>query len=325
VSENVLSARYEQERGHLKAGLKRWKREIRNLAVPIDPNVVVAGRVKQLQSLLVKAYKKGPEHPRTWDSFGDLVALKAVFPTKEGAEDFTHLLEEEGKRAGYLLHLDRRVSAPDELTYASNQFDVCDPRMSDSAGQGIKAEIQVRTVASDAWYMVDHRVRYKGSIKLPDELRRKVLRLIVLAELFDSEVESLIQEVRQLEGNQLAPVFSRLTNAFNAFLGTYSPASRPENLFETLIHAYPRTAIEDLETRIEKLVTEHGQDLRHVIEDHSRGSDDYVEAYDWLYREPETLLIADLARNFPSRLRAIVGTTDFDAFLGPMATSLKGR
>lgn len=325
MSANVLSARYEAERPFLKRGLKAWKRKVRAMAIPIDANVVVAGRVKQLQSVLVKAYKNGPDNPRTWDSFGDLVALKAVFPTSEGAAEFTNQLEAVGQREGFLVGLDRRVSAPDELTYASNQFDVCDAEVCDSAGEGIKAEVQVRTVASDAWYMVDHRVRYKGSVKLPDELRRKVLRLIVLAELFDSEVESLMQQVRQLEGNQLTPVFTRMSNVFNTLLETFGTASRPEGLFETLIHVYPRLDAESLMARIETLVADHGDILRRVIDDHSRNSDNYVEAYDWLYREPETLLVADLARNYPSRLRSVVGTTDFDAVLGPMAQAFKAK
>jgi phosphatidylserine decarboxylase len=65
VSVNILTERHEAERTHLEAALEAWKRNLQDLARPIDQNVLVDGRVKKLQSILVKAYKDGPASPRT--------------------------------------------------------------------------------------------------------------------------------------------------------------------------------------------------------------------------------------------------------------------
>lgn len=322
MSVNILSDRYQAEAPFLLQGLKDWKDKLRSLARSIDHNVVVDGRVKQLHSVLGKAYKNGPDSPRSWESFGDLVALKVVFPTRAGSDAFTDALEARAKEDGFFTKLDRRVSKPDELAYAANQFDLCDEALKDSTGSGIKVEVQVRTVAGDAWYMIDHRLRYKGATELTDEMERRVLRLIVLAELFDSEVDSLIRDVQDLESAQLAGLFSEIRKIFSEFTSLYTKAARPEGLFEQLVSAYPEAEREDLAERIRNLLAEDGDRLKQVMGDHTFGSSNFVERYDWLYMQPESLLVADLARR-PRMLASAVRGSDFEYMIMPMIDHLK--
>ncbi|WP_405475677.1 hypothetical protein [Paenarthrobacter ilicis] len=324
MSANVLSDRYTLEEPHLKKALEEWKKALRSLAQPIDQNVIIDGRVKQLRSLLSKAYKKGPTSPRSWESFGDLVALKAVFPTRVGAEAFTASLESMAQANGISCNLDRRVPEPNKLAYAANQFDLCDPTIRDSAGKGVKIEVQVRTVAADAWYMIDHRLNYKGATELTDELQRRVLRLIVLAELFDSEVDTLIRDVKKHESKQLAGLYNDINEVFSAFTQSYAPAARPEGLFETLLSAYSDRDRERLGEIIRDLVANDGDRLRHVMSQHRAGAENYVEQYDWLYMEPEALLIADLAKK-PRKLTNAVQNTDFDRIVIAMMDELQMR
>jgi ppGpp synthetase/RelA/SpoT-type nucleotidyltranferase len=324
VSVNVLSDRYALEEPHLLNALKEWKKALRSLAQPIDQNVVVDGRVKQLRSLLSKAYKNGPTSPRSWETFGDLVALKAVFPTRVGAETFTDLLQSTADANGIWCKLERRVPEPNKLAYAANQFDLCDSSISDAGGSGIKVEVQVRTVAADAWYMIDHRLNYKGATKLSDGLQRRVLRLIVLAELFDSEVDSLIRDVKQFESDQLAGLYNEINEVFSAFTQSYAPAARPEGLFETLLSAYSAPDREQLVERIRALIANDGDHLRQVMSEHRAGAKNYVEQYDWLYMEPEALLVADLAKR-PRHLASVVQNTDFDRIVTGMIDELKAK
>lgn len=133
-----------------------------------------------------------------------------------------------------------------------------------------------------------------------------------------------MSEVRLLEGDALEQLFRRVGHLYTSLLGTCHPA-RPHGLFETLLHAYPAMAADALMVRLESLAANHGPALLRIIEDHSPGAADYVEVRDWLYGGPEVLLVADLARSFPSRLRAVAGPSDFAAVLEPMAPELNGR
>lgn len=322
TSVNILSDRYTEELPNLEAGLIQWKENLLRLAEQIDPNAHIDGRVKKLPSLLTKAYKNGPENARTWDAFGDLVALKAIFPTVGGAEAFTNLLESDCRTQNISCELDRRRPSPEKLEYSSDQFDLCDPEIRDGLGNGLKVEVQVRTVSGDAWYMIDHRLRYKNATKLPGDLQRRVLRLIVLTELFDSEVDSLIKDVNTFESKTSAGLFNKLRKIFSEFTESHAPALKPEGLFEILLSVYSEDDQKALEEKLQQLIDHDGARIRKVISEHTYGADNYVEKYDWLYMQPEALLVADLARK-PRLLASAVANTDFDQLVNNMAEELR--
>lgn len=324
MSANALTERYSEELEHLKLALSQWQQKLECLAKPIDPNVQVSGRYKKLQSLLVKAYKKDPENPRAWADFGDLVALKVIFPTMAGAESFTQLLLDHSDENGIECSLDRRRPEPDKLEYSSDQFDLSDQTICDSHGQGFKVEVQVRTVVSDAWYMIDHRLRYKNPTELPSNLERRVLRLIALAELFDEEVSSLVNDVSDFEEKSEAGKFNRVNKLFMDFTGRYTSPARPAGLFETLLSAYKDYERDHIESTLQQHLESGGLGAHYkaVIEQHQPGADDFVEKYDWLYLEPESLLIAHLAQK-PRFLKSIIENSDFERIVLAMADELK--
>ncbi|WP_426734429.1 hypothetical protein [Glutamicibacter sp. 2E12] len=324
MSANELTSRYEEEIEYLKSGLVVWQSNLEQLAKSVDPNVHVDGRYKKLPSLLAKAYKKNPTNPRQWDTFHDLVALKAIFPTQSGAREFTDLLESHAKENNFYCHLDRRRPEPDKLEYSADQFDLSDPKILDSRGDALKIEVQVRTAVSDAWYIIDHRLNYKNPTDLPDNLQRRVLRLIALAELFDEEVSSLISDVSNYEERVESGKFNKVNELFRSLTKNYSTPARPEGLFFTLLQGYSEDDRENIESALKSHLEESGlgDHYMSVVELHSPGAVDFVEQYDWLYMQPESLLIADLAQQ-PRRLAALIENSDFERIVTSMANDLK--
>ncbi|HEX9088234.1 MAG TPA: hypothetical protein VF867_11965 [Arthrobacter sp.] len=128
-----------------------------------------------------------------------------------------------------------------------------------------------------------------------------------------------------LEDHAVEQLFRRAAHIYSSLLGTFGRPARPYGLFETLLHAYADMDSGALVQRLEALAADHGQALRSIIEDHSEGAANYVESRDWLYEGPEVLLVADLARSFPSRLRAVAVPSDFAAALETMADELSGK
>lgn len=311
---NPVSDRYFVERPYLDAALITWTRSIEKLARNVDRGAAVSGRVKTHRSVLGKVYKNAAA-PRVWESLGDLVALKAIFPTKRAASRFTDLLE---AQSSWNPFLDRRVSAPNELRYESSQFDLTDPGVVDSSNTPIKVEVQVRTAASDAWYMVDHRVRYKGPIELTSDLERRMLRLIVLAELFDSEVDFMLNELADRPESESARVYDDLTSMLDGVIDGHSRATRPPGLFEMLLNSYQDHERSHLIDLVRTFVEANTEAIAEAIRRHAYGSDDFVESRDWLYLEPEALLVAERASTKPAKLSATIQGSDFESLLESM-------
>lgn len=132
-------------------------------------------------------------------------------------------------------------------------------------------------------------------------------------------------EVHLLAGPDAEDLYRRFDAIYTALTGREGSGARPPWLFEILLQAYPGLDLDTLMARIDVLVDDHAPEILWVIEDHSPGAPDYVEARDVLYAGPEVLLIADLARHSPARLRTVAGPSDFSAVLEAMASALNGK
>lgn len=104
--------------------------------------------------------------------------------------------------------------------------------------------------------------------------------------------------------------------------------SRPREpaLTDVLVGVYPTgaTACHVLD-RIATLASTNRDALRQLVAEHSPGSACYVESRDWLYREPEALLIADLVRDSAAKLRGRFAGSDFESVLVPMIAGMSDQ
>jgi ppGpp synthetase/RelA/SpoT-type nucleotidyltranferase len=294
--------------------LKEWETRLTQIAREVDSSATVSGRVKSYRSMIGKAHKN-PGRVRRWEEFGDLVALKVIFPTKPGVDNFTEMLL---TKAEWAPSLDRKEGSAVELKYKSMQFDLSAPDITDSEGQPIKTEVQVRTAVSDAWYVVDHRLKYKGVVTLPDELTRKLARLIVLTELFDEEVEAVLAKQVELPEYLVARLYSTLIRLSEGLSEGRTHTSRPEGLLELLLTAYSESELANLDQTMKDFVERDRGSLSTIFSDHLFGSPNFVEERDWIYYEPEALLIAERSTRKPALLRSKTQYSDFQSIIGPM-------
>ncbi|MDO8122669.1 hypothetical protein Q6346_15275 [Isoptericola sp. b490] len=317
---STLTERYRQERPALESALSVWRADLEELAEKVDRNSFVDGRVKSHRSVIGKVYR-APGVVRPWESLGDLVALKAVFPTMRGVEEFTASL---CARDAWNPDLDDRKTAPDRLGYAAKQIDLWRADVIDTRGEPVKIEVQVRTAAADAWYVVDHRLRYKGIVELPDELQRKLLRLTVFAELFDQEVESIVEAQASLGEYAVARAYELSMNLIDELTDGLAKASRPEALFETLLTSYDSDELVRLEQIVGDFVTSNRTVLSHVIRRHRYDAEAFVEERDRLYSEPEAVLIAERALQRPAMLRGALMGSNYEGLVTPMIAAFEG-
>lgn len=121
-------------------------------------------------------------------------ALESAFDVKKKKDKISEI-EQDHSRFGYKgVHLDvcfddARCSLPEYSQFSEFQF-----------------EIQVRTTVQDAWSEVDHKLKYKNEI--PEDLKRRVVRLAALFELADQEFQLIRDETLSLEKGAEAAVAS---------------------------------------------------------------------------------------------------------------------
>jgi hypothetical protein len=84
--------------------------------------------------------------------------------------------------------------SPNELGYYGQHFDVSlhegDARRISEEGHSLRCEVQVHTRAHNLWADFSHDVTYKSPTKLPDEVVRRVYRIVALLDLVDSEIQA---------------------------------------------------------------------------------------------------------------------------------------
>jgi GTP pyrophosphokinase len=71
---------------------------------------------------------------------------------------------------------------------------------------GLKAEIQVRTIGQHAWAAISHALQYKREQDAPVNVQRRLARLAGLLELVDDESEAL-RAASQTEAGRVLQIF----------------------------------------------------------------------------------------------------------------------
>ncbi len=192
--------------------------------------VEVSARAKDPGSFIKKALRKGYKDPL--GEIGDKAGARIVVPFArdrhrviEICERFMTLSDLQDKRdllgsekIGYLgVHYTAALRP--ELLAADEQHLA-----------GLSAELQIHTKAESAWATVTHDSLYKSVVPVPDEVARRVMRLAVLAEIFDDEVERFLLELAAQPGfaelDAILPALDLMLLAFTPRAGDRGLSAR---------------------------------------------------------------------------------------------------
>jgi ppGpp synthetase/RelA/SpoT-type nucleotidyltranferase len=189
----------------------------------------VTGRAKETLSFVKKALRKG--YPDPLRDIGDKAGIRIAashlpdirriegvvqrFCGVDGREEKRDALDYD--QLGYLgVHLDVRIR--------SDVLDEAHTRLAD-----LRAEVQLHTRAQSAWAVVSHDLLYKTAVELPKDVKRGVMRLVALTELFDAEVARFRQGLEDHPDFGEMLVLSKLDNLIVRFTNR-----RPDPAFSAL-------------------------------------------------------------------------------------------
>lgn len=302
------AATYRAAKPHLDAALGHYQDSVKELLRGKVLEHYVIGRVKTARSLIRKL-RENPSDPKSWDSITDKVGVRVICTTKTDCDTATDLI---GAGPWTVLKQDRkRAKKHDRLFYPGIHLEIEAADVLDHAGAPICCEVQIRTRAQDAWAVASHKLTYKGVIKPPKKMRRLVDRLTIFVEVFDDEIHRLFKKRAQLPLYAEALTLEHLEDRYEGVSGEPTEGAKDLSIIAILMDAY-----DDAEkTKISDLVDEFCASyagLTELVQGHSFNADTYRDQSDWLFTQPEVLVVLERARSKRFRLLHAVQNTDLE-------------
>lgn len=166
----------------------------------------IQGRVKKVESFKKKLEKKKDKYKDPFCDMTDIIGIRIISNFKDEADEIANLLKE-----NFQIDLENssnkfKMLDYDRMGYISLHY-ICsfkkpkkalDPKLLEIM-DNLKFEVQIRTSLQHTWAEVDHRLRYKTLVDVPNKVKRKLFRLSALFEMADSELCHIRDEVKALE------------------------------------------------------------------------------------------------------------------------------
>jgi len=164
------------------------------------PMATISGRVKKLVSFANKVVKKN-KYANPVKDLTDLVGLRVTVHLSSEVASVESIIRD-------MFYIDEANSldmlsrlGPEKFGYRSVHY-VVEIKKDKPAGVkipanliGLKAEIQVRTIAQGAWAQIVHDRIYKGGVEISDYWKRESNRVAALLEAADEELQRLVEGI----------------------------------------------------------------------------------------------------------------------------------
>lgn len=155
----------------------------------------VVYRIKEFDSFCDKIQRKGYKNP--FQEIEDICGLRIICYYPSDLKRITQIIATE---FNVKESIDKATQLePDRFGYRSLHFVLTVKKDWLKAPNyrglnGLKAEVQVRTILSHAWADIEHKLAYKKTEHVPDRFKRKLSQLSALFEVADEQFDILRKE-----------------------------------------------------------------------------------------------------------------------------------
>jgi len=190
-------------------------------------NGAYSGRIKEPESILIKAEKEGYEHP--FLQMDDLFACTITVPNSQAIEEACRDVE----AAFQLVKVRQRAIEPEEFAY--NDLNLSLKVIPGFWNRGeayldLVFELQIKTLLQQAWSQAGHDVIYKTRKKTWG-LTRVTSQLRALLEMADSVLANLDGAANVLQGTIEYPKYSKMNQLVGILEDTWDGQRLPANLY----------------------------------------------------------------------------------------------
>ena len=263
-------------------------------------------RAKEVSSFVKKLHKYGDD---CWAKTTDKLGAQIVVRTTAEVRRLRVLLEKGVGGMRYLYTTDKSTSGHRELRYAGIHVQVEMLGCTTSEGEPIECEIQLRTQSQDVWAALEHGLVYKPDLELPPELERKILRLSVLVEMFDEEVDAVMAQLEKDPRYFGARVLRQAERWFLTFVSEAGERELSMEVLESIQSSFSDQTDSEYAAALEQFVQERRDKIARALSDYGEGSA-YVEQFNYfLFTQPECIVIWERLENHRLALaRAVRGS-----------------
>lgn len=290
-----LARSYEEVRPDFQTAVEEVRSALADRLGAARIDADIHARAKTVESLVKKAVRRSDT---SIDQIGDKGGIRVIYTFPGDVDrietivrEISSVVRKEVKsdglgfeRLGYQgVHLDVVTLGIEEFSESS---------------RGLSLEIQLQTKAENAWASVTHDLFYKSPVEIPIEVKRGFNRLSALAEIFDSEVDRLVDAVQSQPGFETAELIERLDDELVKYTGQRPDQALTRMTASELVSIYDCPPGEVFQKYIEPFLAEHREHIQKLYSDYA---DD--RRYPLLF-QPEALIIFERVESDPTSIAA---------------------
>jgi len=277
----------------------------------------VSGREKDIRSFQKKLFLKNYDDP--WGQLTDKAGVRVVFQEPRDVDVVTGLVQKHYGECVLAVEDKRQVMDPKELGYSGVHIRLL--AYSDlGTRETLECEVQLRTAAQDSWSVVSHRLLYKPVLELPPKLQHAAYRLVALVELFDEEVQRILDYQRTQPGMEVVDLIDIAEGHYLQVANSPSNREFSALILAAIPDAFSANERANYAALLEAYVESERQSLIRFFEDygpHSQGANiaDYI-----LVGQAESLILLERLSARPHLLTAAWKASGLpDSFLTALA------
>jgi ppGpp synthetase/RelA/SpoT-type nucleotidyltranferase len=275
-------------------------------------HAAIDAREKTVSSFIKKLHVKGASYSDPWRDVTDKLGARVIVETLGDLAKVRAIFEDVARCPVHVLRIEDKSEEADEaiLFYPGVHIQVEVPGVTTSDGESIECEIQLRTKAQDLWSVPSHKLIYKPVLDPESETKRRILRLSVLVEIFDEEVERAMTEVASMPGYAEARLLAAAESHYFTFVGEPGEHELSLEVLGHLSVVIRDRKIEDYPAALDEFVATHREKLALAYEQFGPYSDSASEGAYWLVSQPESIIVWHLIETAPMHLASIISGTD---------------
>lgn len=259
------------------------------------------GRAKEVDSFVKKALQKG--YPDPYNDIRDKAGVRLILTYLDDLElaedlirqiftvkDYTNKSDQLGEQElGYHgVHFEVELIGRTGFEVAGNSVDAT----------GYICEIQVQTRAQNLWNDISHALLYKPEHPMPEDVRRRIYRLVALMEIFDDELMAARHAVRGQPISEPVSMASLLEHHYHELTDVPFSSSLSLDAIEWLRELLSDDEAQRFGEVIRQFVDRHENQLKEMYSDYSQ----VVAANPFIF-QPESILILERLEHDPFELR----------------------
>lgn len=156
-------------------------------------------RLKKPKSVVKKLKKNGLEitEENIWNNIMDVAALRVICSYIDDIYSIADMLLMQDDV--FLLKKKDYIKNPKESGYRSLHLIIEIPVFLSDEKRMVKVEIQIRTIAMDFWASLEHQIRYKSEIQIPDYIREKLRDSAENIYSIDTDMQQILKDIEELD------------------------------------------------------------------------------------------------------------------------------